>query len=66
MDVNRQDQAQPRIRRLWLPRRRFLQALLGLLGGLGLPARAQHARTISQAKLRKADFYRTKEQTRRR
>ena len=64
MDVNRQDQTQSRIR-LRLPRRRFLQALLGLLSGLSLPARAQRDRAISQAKLREADFYRTKAQTRR-
>ena len=65
MDVNRQDKAQIRVW-LRLPRRRFLQALLGLLGGIGLPARAQRDRAINQAKLREAAFYRVKEQTRRR
>ena len=58
--MNRHDHEQGGDRRR-LPRRRFLQAILGLLGGLALPARARRDRSFGRAALREADFYRTKE-----
>jgi hypothetical protein len=44
-----------------LARRRFLQAMLGVLSGIALPALAKRDQQARQAKLHQADFYHVKQ-----
>ena len=49
-----------------LPRRRFLQAMMGILGGIALPVWAKRDKATAYSTLREAEFYRAKEETERR
>lgn len=46
-----------------LQRRRLLQAMLGMLGGIALPVRAKRDKESKPVTLREAEFYRPKQET---